>query len=281
MAQLRPNDYSDQLAEDDELLTGEAVALDLRPAGFVLKVAGGAIDAIAYLGTYFIGISVFLGSAVSAGLDDALVQAVSTVGLVIFLVAAPVTVELLSHGRSLGKLAVGARIVRDDGGAIGLRHAMIRALTGVFEIYTGLAIFVALLNSKAKRLGDMLAGTYSQLERIPHIQPPIYGVPVALFEWAKTADVARMPDPLARRIAQFLAQASGLSPETRERLGRQLADEASVFVSPVPSGSPELFLAGVAAVRREREFTALQLERKRLGTLEPVLVGLPHRFPRR
>ena len=31
----------------------------------------------------------------------------------------PTAVETLSQGKSLGKLAVGARIVRDDGGSIG------------------------------------------------------------------------------------------------------------------------------------------------------------------
>ena len=47
----------------------------------------------------------------------------------------PMLVETATGGRSLGKLAVGARIVRDDGGAIGLRHAFIRALLGVLEIF--------------------------------------------------------------------------------------------------------------------------------------------------
>ena len=34
----------------------------------------------------------------------------------------------------LGRLAVGSRIVRIDGGAAGFRHAFIRALVGVIEI---------------------------------------------------------------------------------------------------------------------------------------------------
>jgi hypothetical protein len=90
-----------------------------------------------------------------------------------------------------------------------------------------------------------------------------------------------MPDALARRIAQFLAQSRGLSPDTRVRLAAQLAAEASVYVSPLPQENPELFLAGVAAIRREREFAALQGEQRRLETLRPTLSGLPHRFPKR
>lgn len=174
--------------------------------------------------------------------------------------------------------------MRDDGGAIAFRHAFIRAFVGVFEIvftFGGLAVVVAMLNARAKRLGDLLAGTYSQYERVGSVSAPVYGVPVELTEWASTADVARMPDALARRIAQFLRQASGHIPATRERIARDLAVEAALYVSPVPGGDPELFLAAVAALRRGREATALQLERARLDELRPTLAALPHGFPDR
>ena len=84
-----------------------------------------------------------------------------------------------------------------------------------------------------------------------------------------------------RAIAQYLAQARGLSAETRVRLGRELANEASVYVSPLPTVDAELFLAAVASLRRDREFAALQLEKRRLERLKPVLGGLPHKFPQR
>ena len=283
MATLSPTDSVDYVEASDELVTGEAVALDLRPAGFILRAAGSAIDFIAYVGAYVIGIVILLTAVADANLDEALIIAIITAAAVFFVVIVPIVVETASHGRSLGKLAVGARIVRDDGGAIGLRHAGIRGLMAVPEIFLtfgGLALFTGLLNSRAKRLGDLLAGTYSQKERIPNFTTPIYGVPVPLLEWAQTADVARMPDALARRIAQYLQQARGLSPDTRVRLGRQLATEASVYVSPLPTGADaELFLAAVASLRRDREFAALQLEARRLESLRPVLGGVPHKFP--
>lgn len=270
--------------DDHGLITGEAVALDLRPAGFVLRAAGAAIDFVLYVGLFLVGVIIFVTQAVAAGLDEALIRAISIAGGVLLIVVAPIAVETISHGKSLGKLAVGARIVRDDGGAIGLRHAFIRGLTAVFEIYLtagGAALLVGLLNSRAKRLGDMLAGTYSQHERFPDFHTPIYGVPLPLLEWSTTADVARMPDALSRRIAHFLAQARGLSAPTRVRLARELASEASVYVSPLPDSDAELFLAAVASLRRDREMQALMLEKRRLERLRPVLSGLPHRFPQR
>ena len=284
MATLSATDSVEYEEQNDELITGEAVALDLRPAGFILRAGGAAIDFIVYFGGYFLGLFIFSIAAQSARLDEALVTAIGVVGLVLFILVIPVTVEVLSHGKSLGKLAVGARIVRDDGGAIGLRHAAIRGVVAVLEVYTtfgGGALIVGLLNSRAKRLGDLLAGTYSQHERIPLIVTPVYGVPTPLIEWSKTADVARMPDALSRRIAHYLAQARGLSPETRVRLGRELANEASIYVSPLPNVDAELFLAAVASLRRDREFAALQLQQRRLEQLKPVLTGLPHRFPPR
>ena len=45
--------YSETFA-DDEVVTGEAVALDLRPASFVLRAAGAIIDFLAYAGLYLV-----------------------------------------------------------------------------------------------------------------------------------------------------------------------------------------------------------------------------------
>jgi len=265
-------DSTDEL----ELMTGEAVALDLRPTSFILRAAGAMIDFIAYFGLWLLILLAVSSPWLSRFLDEASAKAVTLI--------APTAVETLTQGKSLGKLAVGARIVRDDGGSIGLRHAFIRSLTGVLEVFStfgGLASITALLNGRAKRIGDLLAGTYSQNERVSKITPPVYGVPAELLGWAAIADVARMPDGLSRRIAQFLRQASRLTPDARDRLSRSLAAEASVFVSPLPSANAELFLAAVSAVRRDREYTGLTLEAQRLEHLRPALNGLPHGFPER
>jgi uncharacterized RDD family membrane protein YckC len=270
--------------DPQELITGEAVALDLRSSSFVLRAAGTIIDYILYFGSYIGIVVVMITLADQLGLDQALITAISVVALVLCLVVIPTAVETASHGKSLGKLAIGSRIVRDDGGSIGFRHAFIRALTGVFEIFMtfgGMAAIIALLNGRAKRLGDLVAGTYSQNERVSKLVPPVYGVPLQLAEWARTADVATLPDALARRVAAFLAQAASLTPVTRERLSRELADEVSVFVSPVPAGNAELFLAAVVSVRRDRESAALTLERSGLDRLAPVLGGMPRGFPDR
>jgi uncharacterized RDD family membrane protein YckC len=280
---------SDALAHDEfdsQVMTGEAVALDLRPTSYVLAAAGAIIDWLVYFVGGLVGMTFALIPILSGplGQDSASVAAVLSSALVIVLIVIPVTVEILTRGKSLGRLAVGARIVRDDGGPIGFRHAFIRGLVAVFELYLtfgGGAALVGLFNNKSKRLGDLLAGTYSQYERVVGEIPPTFGVPVELVGWAGTADVARIPDRLARRISQFLRQAASQTPSTRIRLSNELASEVSRWVSPVPVADAELFLAAVVALRREREHTALVLENQRLAPLEVALGGLPHEFPRR
>ncbi|WP_419818586.1 RDD family protein [Glaciibacter flavus] len=264
-------------------VTGEAVAFDVQPASIMLRGAGTIIDAIVYVGA--LGITAWLVTWLAGeAIDPTAMRALGIAGLVLFLLVAPMVVETASRGRSLGKLAVGARVVRDDGGAIQLRHAFIRALMGVLEIYLtfgGIAALVGLLNDRAKRLGDMMAGTYSQHERVPHYRPNLAPVPPSLAQWALTVDVARLPDGLSRRMAQFLAQAHGMMPATRARLAASLAEEASPYVSPIPFTPAENFIVAVTAVRREREAVALAAERAHLDALSPMLAGNPHAFPDR
>jgi uncharacterized RDD family membrane protein YckC len=271
-----------QTPGERELVTGEAVALDVKPASYILRAAGTAID-------WLLSMLVMLGAILllvwtGGGLDDALGRVLVVLILVFGMVVLPMTVELASRGRSLGKLAVGARIVRDDGGAIGFRHAFIRALVGVLEIFLtfgGVAALAGLLNARSKRLGDLLAGTYSQLERVPKVAPMAVALPPQLSVWAATADVGKLPDRLARRIAQFVRQAPHLTPAARIGLGGELANEAAAYVSPMPPVDAETFLVAVSVLRRDRETVALGLEHDRLQRLDPVLAGLPHAFPDR
>ena len=269
---------------EDTIITGEAVALELRPTGFVLAAAGAIIDWLVYFVGGLILFSVFfpLIASTPIGADSAVLSAVASTWLVLVLVVIPTAVEVASKGKSLGRLAVGARIVREDGGSIGFRHAFTRQIVALVEIYAtlgGAAALFGLLNGKSKRAGDFLAGTYSQYERVSRIVEPVFGVPDSLTTWALTADVARIPNRLAQRLSKFLRQAHAMTPSTRTHFAAQLASEASVYVSPLPPVDPELFIAAVVAVRRNREFLALQLEADRLAQLDAALTALPFGFP--
>lgn len=268
----------------DEILTGEAVALDVQPIGFFLRALGCVIDVLVAIGLlvlFSLVASWLIGSSI---LDSNVFPIVAIVSLVLVTVVLPTVVETASRGRSLGKLAVGGRIVRIDGGASGFRQAFIRALVGVFEIWFtagAVAAIVGAFTPRSQRLGDLLAGTYSERTRTPALPVPAAGVPVPLAHWAAVADVARLPDRLARRIAQFITHAESMEPSARARVAASLAHEARQHVSPLPPVDPETFLRGVMAVRRDRELRALGLEAQRVAALTAPVSAAPRGFPRR
>lgn len=272
------------LAPDDlGIVTGEAVALEVRSTSFPLRALGALIDFLCELGL-FIGLMFGVIASGVTSQDSSLSRALLIIDLVLSFIIAPTVLETATRGKSVGRIAVGARIVRDDGGAIAMRHAFIRALSGIVElVFTlgGLAALVGLLNRRSKRVGDLLAGTVSQQERVPRPASNAIGVPEGLKEWAEIADVARLPDRLARRIAAFLAQAPRMMPASRDRLAAALAAETAPYVAPAVDVPPDQLLAAVAAIRRDREFTALMLERQRFEELDATLSATPHGFPER
>ena len=268
---------SAQIDVSDEVLSGEAVAIDVQPVGFLLRAAGAVIDML-------LGYAVFVGSIflrlwlLDIGVLDPATDRIALVAsLVVSFVVLPITMEVALKGRSLGKLAVGGRIVRMDGGAAGFRHAFIRALLGVLEIYLtfgGLAVLVGAFTARSQRLGDLVAGTYSQRVRTPKLFTPAPVLPPALAGWAQVADVARLPDRLARRISQFLVSAPRMLPAARERVAADLLAEATPYVSPVPAAPAELDLVGVTVLRRERERRALENADRRAEKLTGRRLGV-------
>lgn len=255
----------------DEVLTGEAVALDVQPVGFFLRALGALIDFLAAVLVFVL----FLW-AVSwwggIGLDAAVFPILGIAMFVLVAVIVPTAIETATGGRSLGKLAVGGRIVRTDGGASGFRQALIRALVGVLEIWLTLGTVAAVTGAftpRSQRLGDLMAGTYSErtrAQRLPTIEPT---VPPSLAAWAAVADVAPLPAGLARRLGRFVRQAEQLDPPVRMRLAAELAREASASVSPIPAADPELFVRAVVAVRFSRELAAIRLRDSRAAHLTP------------
>ena len=129
------------------------------------------------------------------GLDESSSQALTLVLVVMGLLGYPVLVETATRGLSLGKLAAGLRVVRDDGGPIRFRQALVRGLLGVVEIYTlpFIALIASLSSRRGKRLGDQLAGTYVIRTRTPVYRTPPPEMPPFPASWASRTGV-RSPD---------------------------------------------------------------------------------------
>jgi uncharacterized RDD family membrane protein YckC len=260
------------------IITGEAVVLELRPASFAARALGLLLD----IALSVVLLVVILAGVAAAGedLDDAAMRALVVASVVFCLVIVPVAVETLTRGLSLGKLAAGLRVVREDGGAIRFRHALIRGLTGFLEIYLtfgGLAIAVALFNDRSRRLGDLLAGTYAIRTRVPVEESLPVPVPPRLQSWATAADIGRIPDATARRASQFIRQAGRMAPLSRAGMAESIATELAAYVAPPPPAgtSPEDYLAAVMAERRSRERARLSQARRRSAETGERLHRLP------
>ncbi|QNE76993.1 RDD family protein [Streptomyces finlayi] len=241
----------------NELVTGDAVVLGLRPARLPSRALATAIDLAAVL-LVFVTVSICLAIA-TVSLDEAAKAAIAVATFLLVLVGGPIAVETLSHGRSLGKLACGLRVVRDDGGPIRFRHALVRGSMGIVEIlltFGVVACIASLVSARGRRLGDVFAGTLVVRERLPAgravaVPPP----PPWLVGRFAHLDLSSVPDDLWLAIRQYLTRMRELDAavgwSVAERLAGDLAARTGV---PVPTGVPAAaFLAAVVNERQARD----------------------------
>jgi uncharacterized RDD family membrane protein YckC len=251
-------DYA--MLTDDDLVTGEAVALDLPAATVFARLASGLLDVAATLVLGFV--LVFLAVVVSAHADAALQGVAVICWLVVTFLVYPTVVETMTRGRSPGKLAFGLRVVRDDGGTVTGQQSFVRALIGIVEIYVllgGPAVISSMVSSKGKRIGDHAAGTYVVRDRAQLTLPPPTPMPHALRAWAASADVRTPPVELVLAARAYLSRLPSLDPATRQRLGDTLATRLTPYVAPPPPAGTTSwdFLAAVLASRRDRDLARL------------------------
>jgi uncharacterized RDD family membrane protein YckC len=246
-----------------DVVTGEAVALDLRIAQLPSRLTAAALDVAVMVTAYAVIGGIMLYSGLSDA-DAALLAGVGVSLLVLVFLGYPVVMETLTRGRSLGKMALGLRVVRDDGGPIAFRQAFVRGLIGLVLERPGLLVgflgpalgmFVAMFSARGKRIGDMAAGTVVLQERLP-VRPQWTPVmPPPLVGWAQTLDLTRFDDALALSAREFLGRAGELTPGAREALAAELVGEVrSRTTPPPPPGTPGwAYLSAVLAERRRRE----------------------------
>lgn len=255
----------------DDIVTGEGVSVEVPAASAPARIASGLIDLVLLI---ILSFALTFAASLIGG-SDAITRITGILVTVITFVVTPTLVETLSRGRSLGKLILGLRTVREDGGPITFRHALTRALVGVVEgvaLLGAPAILSELIHPRAKRLGDMAAGTYviSQRARLNVVPPP--QMPYALEEWARRADIASLPSGLAVGVRQFLARAGGLTPQSRHALGLELLAAVLPYVSPAPPANvhPEYILSAVIAERRRRDLDRLAREHRLVESVLPA-----------
>lgn len=252
------------MEQESELVTGEAVVLDVRAAKLASRGLAMMLDVALQLIALIIAMLVL--SQVAAFGDEALALTLFLVTVVLIMVGYPVLSETLSRGRTLGKMALGLRVVRTDGGPVRFRHALVRGLAGFFIDFWALgmlgvvAVVTSLLSPNGRRVGDYLAGTLVIRERMPAARTPYVGMPPQLAYWASQLDLTRLSNDLALAVRQYLSRTSELRPEAVEALGYGLAHQvAEAIGAPVPPDVPSwAYLSAVLAERRRRDQAKLQ-----------------------
>lgn len=258
--------FSGTKIRPDVVITGEAIALLVQPASLFLRVASAIIDAIAIILGMIITYEVlFLILSLSGESDDfmyfsneAQVAALVSIVTALWLFLVPMTVETLTRGKSLGRFIVGTRIVRDDGGPITLRHAFVRTLIGLGELWATMgagAIIAAWTNRRGKRIGDIFAGTYAVSETSGLTRRPLLLAP-ELAQWASEANVGELDGVTTVTARRFLQSATKMDPLHRQQAAQTLATALlnQVYPPPPPGTDPERFIAAVLVLRRDAEY---------------------------
>ncbi len=246
--------------QQEPVVTGDAVVLDVQIAQLPVRALSAMIDITVVFIGYLIG--VLLWAATLTEFDPALSGAVLIIFTVVALVGYPIAFETATRGRSLGKMALGLRVVSDDGGPERFRQALFRALAGVIEIWTfagGPAVICSLLSPKGKRIGDVFAGTVVISERAPRLTPPP-PMPPQLAWWASSLQLSGLRAEQAELARQFLSRESQLDRQVRDQMAYRIAGDVIAQISPPPppGAPPQLVLAAVLAERHRRELARLR-----------------------
>lgn len=243
------------------VVTPEAVRLEFDTAGLGSRSVALTLDLLLQ-----IAVLVLLQVAGAALLFGTFAGLPAWVGVTVVLLLAfvvfwgyPVALESLWRGRTLGKAAMGLRVVTVEGGPVRFRHAAIRAALAIVETYTLVAapaVLSVLFSRRNQRLGDFVAGTLVLRERTGVAAPTAvtFTVPPGAEAYAATIDPAGMTARDYQTIREFLLRARELAPGVRAALAAQIAAAVarSVRHTPPEGTAPELFLHCAAARYQQR-----------------------------
>jgi uncharacterized RDD family membrane protein YckC len=256
--------------------TPEQLGLEYDIAGLGTRLMAAIVDMI-FLGL-IAGLALCLGAlgltAVFASISDegtASAIAIAIVGLIFFFVIWGyfVLFETIWHGQSPGKRWTGLRVIQEGGYPIGFSHAAIRNIVRVADFLPFLYIIgaiVMLVDSRSRRLGDLVAGTIVikeqqeiSLASIGSDQPvaapwpseaigkPFPETPGGFTDSPTFPNLSRISSAEYSLLREFLQRRTLLAPAARESLSLQLAQGFARRLDYTPAGDvPEAFLQRIA-----------------------------------
>ena len=245
----------DVYATTHGLVTPEAVVLALPTASPGTRVLARLLDVLITLVVFYalvvlVGTTGILGGTVSF--------IVAAFGLIAVILVYPVLMEGLWGGRTLGKAALGLRVVRTDGAPIGLVQAALRGAFGLVEVWGtlgSLGFIVMLFSGRDQRVGDMAAGALVLRERPGRALRPVeLLVPPGCEQLVMTLDVGAMSADDYELVRSFLVRWRDFAGQQRVAVAATVAGPLwQRFRHPIPAGlGPDYYLACLGAAYQYR-----------------------------
>lgn len=192
--------------------TPEGIALRLRPAGVVPRAAAWAIDFVIRVVAMWVlafGL-VFLGNT----------------GMGLYLIALfliywfyPVLFEVLRDGQTVGKRALGIRVVHANGTPVGWTASFVRNLLRTVDMMPfgyAFGMIAGFIDRQGRRLGDLAAGTV-----VVHAEPAQIHVSAPNVPVVHSSVVLNGDEKAA--IVAFAERAGQLTPERQLELANIVA----------------------------------------------------------
>ncbi|HEX3928755.1 MAG TPA: stage II sporulation protein M [Gemmatimonadales bacterium] len=128
--------------------------------------------------------------------------------------------EGLRGGQTPGKHRLGIRVIADNGHGVNVAEAAARNLLLPIDMLGLVGLFVIALHPRAKRIGDLVAGTV-----VVRDQPEEVSVPVLATDLAETdtAGVPEFSDAEFRLLREFAQRSAALPADVRDRFAVGLA----------------------------------------------------------
>lgn len=241
------------------IVTPEGVLLEFDEAGIGSRTLAMALDLTLQLIAFFTFLFMLGLAAGTGSIPESVAIIVFVVSFLVILLGYPIAMETITRGKTLGKMALGLRVVTFEGAPIQFRQAAIRGSMGLIDFYFPpffIAMWVVLLTRRGQRFGDMVANTIVIRERQARADAAsfFFPPPQGYEQYVASLDVATLGDERYALVRSFLLRVWEISPEARYATSVHLATGvASHLRHTPPQIHPELFLASVAAAYQARQ----------------------------
>ena len=167
--------------------------------------------------------------------------------------------EVTSNGQTLGKRALGLRVIKDGGYPIGFSDSAIRNLVRVVDFlpfFYGAGLLTMLINGNWKRLGDLAAGTLVVKMARTDLKPtgesiyvPVIDIPQESFDYAGWIQPELVTETELGVIREYLTRRGTLPKLRRSDLARTIASPIVEKMGGSGSISYDKFLEEIYALK--------------------------------